>query len=1073
MPRPAEHPNSSNALLPARSPSSRSVSPLCSTEPDDLEEVAHLVQMGIEDDEDDDPSVESIGNSRLGTPERAPLPEDGEVLRAHDNPSPPPTPSLVPTVVISEVFMDEIIVGSPSLFQDEVSADLTSAAPSPPSTPHSRESTPTLANLNVETTPIQQDLISFDSSSARTSRTTSSSNTLPTIPALSVDQLLSHSPIPSSSSAVTPPAVVFNPANDAESTINAPDSDENLPINIGPDTIAVTVSKGVRTSPQTHNSSAQQGTLLTPLRRSTRPRRSVTPLRRSTRPRRSVTPNSLFPKDRPNSEVVDSTRLLTPSSAQTQRKRRKHSHASSGEEVLDSCESDSSMTASPVKDTHTIVDVNERVRGRERSPVRITKSFSRELGSLSPTSTNLLTNLIPSSSAPPEDPQPMPSFSIFPMPSTVMPSTPTLSISPDRSISPVRFNIPPSSSRPGPSQASAVLNTPARRIPMDQAIAQGHVSPQKAAKLGNGGGQMFGMSRTPVFSIPKIDSPARRVVINESIGVSDRSKPSSLRFGSPVRPTATTLDFSRPTTKSSLKGKEKALDSGSTPVVSLFAAAGSSSQLSKSAAKLPFPIVAIDKEVTATKPDTSSNTTSTIASPMKSSLKQATSRIPRIGIKPYAKPPAAKNVVEKAKPQGSIRAVDLKKVDGPKVASTSTRSSTRAAVGSESKLLSKPGEGVAASLKRKRSQDITSPVAKARPIVMIRQVPKIAASKPPSATATRAPAGMTSSAIVQAKRPPQPLKIRKVVDREPAIHRNKITPQDPLPVTQESLEPPVSDGKEASSELALVEPELPPDSPMHQDPPSPQSSSLPTRPVEEATALVPSETIDNSSGLRRTTRQRKSVQPVIANDVFGDTSTVRPSQRRKTNTQSVTRSDGVFAGMSATALKALTTSNTLRNQRYLAAKLETAIIRKEGARPESPVMKVRTIVQRELEEKGKQRKERAERRARRNVDDSADDVDYSSSMEADSEDWQSNGSPLPRYRRGPGDEEDYETPARLGLSVNLIEEDEESREKRRVKWDRGLFTAVTLDEVKLGTRPPPNENAAMKGCLAPTAKVRT
>jgi len=40
-----------------------------------------------------------------------------------------------------------------------------------------------------------------------------------------------------------------------------------------------------------------------------------------------------------------------------------------------------------------------------------------------------------------------------------------------------------------------------------------------------------------------------------------------------------------------------------------------------------------------------------------------------------------------------------------------------------------------------------------------------------------------------------------------------------------------------------------------------------------------------------------------------------------------------------------------------------------------------------------------------------------------------------------------------------------------VKWDRGLFTSVYLDEVKLGTRQPLKENRSLKGILAPTAKA--
>jgi hypothetical protein len=179
--------------------------------------------------------------------------------------------------------------------------------------------------------------------------------------------------------------------------------------------------------------------------------------------------------------------------------------------------------------------------------------------------------------------------------------------------------------------------------------------------------------------------------------------------------------------------------------------------------------------------------------------------------------------------------------------------------------------------------------------------------------------------------------------------------------------------------------------------------------------------------------------------------------------------------MSITALKDLTISNTARNQQYLIAKLETEVVRKEGVRPESPAVKVRTVVQRQTEEKMKQRAERAIRRARRSDGDMASsdiegssDVGYSSTCEDRSE-------ALTKHQRGPGDEEDYETPERTDRYKKtklFVEADNQSGEpERRVKWDRGLFTTVYIDEVKLGTRQPLKENRALKGILASTAKV--
>ncbi|KAJ6502569.1 hypothetical protein C8R45DRAFT_818891 [Mycena sanguinolenta] len=82
-------------------------------------------------------------------------------------------------------------------------------------------------------------------------------------------------------------------------------------------------------------------------------------------------------------------------------------------------------------------------------------------------------------------------------------------------------------------------------------------------------------------------------------------------------------------------------------------------------------------------------------------------------------------------------------------------------------------------------------------------------------------------------------------------------------------------------------------------------------------------------------------------------------------------------------------------------------------------------------------------------------------------------SPLRRHRWGPGDEEEYQTPqvngAKRGRAGSMNED--EQVEKKRVKWDRGLATAVFLDEVEPRPEARPKENIVTKGCLAPTAKA--
>lgn len=260
--------------------------------------------------------------------------------------------------------------------------------------------------------------------------------------------------------------------------------------------------------------------------------------------------------------------------------------------------------------------------------------------------------------------------------------------------------------------------------------------------------------------------------------------------------------------------------------------------------------------------------------------------------------------------------------------------------------------------------------------------------------------------------------------------------------------------------------DLPPDSPMKQDPLEVQ----PPKPTDNfPSAIAESRTL----GLRRTTRPRRPVHS-------SNETVPRKTTRRKASSQQF---DDVFSGMSITALKELTMTNTEKNQHYVAAKLETEVVRKEGLRPESPVVKIRTIVQRQQEEKEYERAERAKRRARRSGNDSTSDIEASSDVghpspnQMEDVDMDTNFDvDGPKHRRGAGDDDDYETPERPLRDVRAgLSDDGSGNEQldRRVKWDRGLFTLAYLDEVKLGSRQNLKENITLKGILAPTAKVST
>ena len=146
--------------------------------------------------------------------------------------------------------------------------------------------------------------------------------------------------------------------------------------------------------------------------------------------------------------------------------------------------------------------------------------------------------------------------------------------------------------------------------------------------------------------------------------------------------------------------------------------------------------------------------------------------------------------------------------------------------------------------------------------------------------------------------------------------------------------------------------------------------------------------------------------------------------------------------------------------------METEIVKREGKRPESPVVKLRTIAEKANEEKAKQRKERAQRRAKRSDGGEFEPLDANDlPLEDDS-----------RHRRGAGEEEDYESPERPMRPLKRLKTDgpEEVEtvtvKERRVQWDRLLFTATFIDELPEKPPRPPDQKLG-KGCLSQAAKV--
>ncbi|KAG5353930.1 hypothetical protein C0989_011418 [Termitomyces sp. Mn162] len=702
-------------------------------------------------------------------------------------------------------------------------------------------------------------------------------------------------------------------------------------------------------------------------------------------------------------------------------------------------------------------------------------TFLRELGSLSPTSNDLLSSLVA--------PFQQSSFSLtipptkeagsmrrpFP-PSSPLPALPE---TPRRSTSPIRFANPSRSvARESNTQLQTIssdnsLCTPARRIPIEDAIMQGHISPLKGSQL-LASSSRVGLDgfHKPLLTIPPTDSPARRILAPPEVTTpAVLKKWQGIRFGSPTRLSSKGRSNSvEPAASGAFKCKyrERSGSPMGTSSISLRPSASSSSssgETSKSA-KLPFPLVPSRKDAPATE-ECQAAVDLTTTSPMKSVLKQITSRIPTRTVKPYTKP-HSKLEINKGK---LTTRKDMPLKDSSKSQTISTRSLTTYRTDGRAKTLLTVDKPDVSPLKRKRAVvEVPSP-AKHRPAVTLRQVPRVLVPNTASNPGARA---LPSINVLKKSQ-----QIRLVIDKSLDVTTNppvNSISQTASTTSSSGIAPQIQPGASVP-ELELDQVKL-----------NEKDFSVPEEPESEriSAPVVPIDIIKASepfiSNVRRTARVRKVLNPSLISDAYVPAE-VKP--RRKASAQANVRGDTTYSGMSATALRALTTSNTVRNQRYLAAKLETEIIRKEGDRPESPAVKMKTVLQREQEEKNRQRKDRAAKRARLSGESAGhlNDEDRHNNRDTENEsDWDyQSASPSPKtHKRGSGDEEEYRTPVRKLKRLKLVDDDgrEESVEnERRVKWDRGLFTTISLDQVKLGTRRPPRENIVTKGCLAPAAKT--
>ncbi|RPD66072.1 hypothetical protein L226DRAFT_608984 [Lentinus tigrinus ALCF2SS1-7] len=1143
-------------------------------------------------------SVAEDASTREGTPEEDGLPDEpsiilaSRVLSACSNPSPPPSPPPTmhhslpesegyPLVDVTEPYdgQDANLSTPKGTFStleglSEPIASSSSFVPPPPIT------APTPSDDQADVS--QPDLINFDSFSegdrAHNNVATTPSRVIESTPSRlapsSVDDLLSMSPHPPSTSLAHAEQVFMQQAvvdNNKEATAT-PDG-EMAVVN----SLVHEISPRLPSAPLIEMAAPEQDTPDVPApinEPSANDEEQTPPLRRSTRPRRS---RSSLPQTVTN----------TPSNPTPPEKQMGTYAAVESDTTLHSQQRKRKAKPSPAQEDNG--DGGEAI-GEVLTPKGLSSlaRAHRELGSLSPMSAAVLTQLLPrngdsaSGSSTPLPPLPtedsVPSAVTIPTPAPVTPPQQTTSfVFPKVGLSDASGDVPRPKSplRPfSPSKFAEASRTPARRVPIAQAIADGTYSSQKlpgASRTANAPG-------SPVFKKLALNdpgrSPARRVPLSEALPVpppspsrTDKGKGKAVfRPQSPVRASSVParersasaepqLAFGRKQRGTSAEPSTRLPALGRRPLFQKPASSdGTPSSALKSRTALPFPLTRQQRLPPAI-PEVEESDPSAVhpaappTSPAKpgSNLRQPSagsgSKIPRIGVKPYARPragkvddapsklptPAKARIVTKAKP---LRIVNVGSSSGsssdegpgssaaPKRAAAPVSTSRRALTAQSSTSISSEtvlGHGV----KRKREPETSGATPGGQQVLVMRKVVPGMFNK--GKEGVPAPSSRNFSSVGQTTpisplKPTGPIKARSALDwkkpqaeskppptalvlsrvEESSMKRMPVEPV-PSPVVIEPHSEHARETREPTPPPSTHPPEI---VPVH--PPitvqAPSSASVPPEglpdrtftPLSAPTPTPPTEQTSTSQTQRRSTRSKRSQAPTT--DVFGSvvsTSFTRSSQTRRRGPLP-SETAGPFAGMTALALKTLTSANTIRNQQQVVT-IQTEVIRKEGPRPDSPTTRVRSALEKQKEERVQQRKERAERRARRSAGsdldipppESATDVGMAMDGESDgvdasftSVDCDADEAAPTRHRRGPGDEEDYETPQRPERPAKRGRfeggENDTAKEKdppeKRVKWDKGLHTTIILHN----TPPKPKWNTKAvplkQTCLTPAAK---
>ncbi|KAJ4487980.1 hypothetical protein J3R30DRAFT_875144 [Lentinula aciculospora] len=1024
---------SSDYLPPARSsPALRSPKLSTATEPSPVAGTAELIggeAAIIERDE------ELFGSSRSLTPENEGFIQDepssvlaSRIMRAHDNPSPPPQSPED----FQHLNLPTLSLPFPLIPTIETPSD-TSTPPSPP-------------DISIPIPQLAEDVYGPSISAILPLKTPTKSR----LPNHIVDQPLSidtqTSCMPAAQPNVTPIASTDPPPTDTideQVVVDAlvPSTDETETMNIFLPDAQDSSKESSRESP----------------RRSSRPRRRTARYSSPIRPETSELEIDVSETDGPG----PSNKTTTSDSVVIQTLRRK------------------AITLVPDNVQKSELSLFN-AQPRSRSPTRKSASKTkRELGSLSPSSSTILKSLLPPAASlspttetfePKSDPSTQPPFE----PAAARPTPPIRFTSPTRKALPNKFQLQPA-------DLDNPNRTPARRIPIQTAVANGQISAQKAVRLMSQGPATTTSTR-PVFNIPSTDSPVRRVLLNGSVG-----SPNKMLLSSPLRSRSV-----EPNPVETMRLNTKKRSESVEPVPSRGHEKASPFPRLNSAERVLVPPktnLSLHPPIPEEGPNNISNQklqssgAQRPATLEKSRLKQPTSKIPRIGLKPYARPPVSSTSKSQEKPS-TLRVIDSAKPQ-PSSLKLKTSNPTRYSHIPVSSPTKQRGlvPGTPTNLKRKRGPENHSPT-KPTPVVLLSKRPAGPSSSPvkhgvpplrmvsesDGVLPSRSSAGSIGSSGTEGMQTtesstPQtnarPITLRMVSENDGILPDRSIVISGTSTNEKERSPPP-------SALLATVpQPMVAPYSPARDEIP-PCTDTIPdsSDPAEH----VPSPAESSEFTFRRTTRSSRN--GTVATKTV---SSSRPPPARRKNVPTFTDT-GPFSGMTALALRTLTDSNTTKNKEYVTVSLKTEVVRKEGARPESPGMNVKSISQKEKEAKMRERSARAERRSQRDNSKEVvtDENDAGEDEEESGNGWE--GSPSDyKHSWGPGDEEDYETPIQpiKRLRHEDVSEEQEDYDKKRVKWDRGLYKEIYLDEIKpRTTHARIAQESIKKGCLTPTAKTR-